>query len=100
MSAPRTNKGEVFRVMVLAKIHHGSSVFRLERKGDVLHVWLTEPAEGGKANRQLVKELSRIFGSCRIVRGARSGTKTLDLPVSSLEVCMNKVAWKACHGIL
>jgi len=54
-------------------------------KAGVLHVWLTEAPEGNKANRQLVKELARVFGSCRLVRGASSRSKVLELPVASEE---------------
>ena len=52
-------------------------------KGGVLHAYLTEPAEAGRANRQLVREMSRIFGPCRIVRGASSRGKLLELPPAS-----------------
>jgi uncharacterized protein YggU (UPF0235/DUF167 family) len=70
--------------LVKAKVRPNSPEFKLEWKGEALHVWLTEPAEGNKANVQLLKELARIFGSCKIVRGASSRSKVLDLPVGSL----------------
>ena len=49
-------------------------------KNGVLNIWLTEPAEGNEANRQLLKELTRVYGSCRRVRGASSSNKVLELP--------------------
>lgn len=54
-------------------------------KDGVLNVWLTEPAENNKANQQLVKRLAKRFGGCRLVRGATSSKKVLELPVSSLK---------------
>ena len=70
----------MFSVLVKAKIHPSSKKFKLEAKDGVLHVWLTEPAEQNKANIQLVKKLTHIYGSCRIVRGLSSKNKTLELP--------------------
>jgi len=72
-------------LLVSAKIHPSSPEFKLLLKDGVLHVWLTEPAENNKANQQLVKQLTKRFGSCKIIRGATSSKKVLVLPVSSVE---------------
>jgi uncharacterized protein YggU (UPF0235/DUF167 family) len=71
-------------VLVSVRVHPSSPEFKLLLKGDILYVWLTEPAEANKANQQLVKELSRIFGSCRLLRGASSRSKLIELPLSSI----------------
>lgn len=54
-------------------------------KVGVLHVWLTEPAENNKANKQLINRFTKILGSCKIVRGATSSRKVLELPDGALE---------------
>lgn len=69
-------------MLIKVKAHPGSSEVRFALKGEVLHVRLTEPAERGKANRQLIKELSLLAGSCRLVSGATSVNKRVELPLS------------------
>ncbi len=45
--------------------------------GGVLHVRTTEPADKGKANREVLRALKAIFGPCSIVRGQASRRKTV-----------------------
>ena len=55
-----------------------SRAFAIGRKDGKLKVWLTEEAERGKANSELVTELSKVFGcGVRILRGATGRRKTL-----------------------
>ena len=68
-------------MLLKVKVHPAASGVRFAVKGDVLHVWLTEPAENNRANRQLLKELSALACPCRLVRGATSGSKIIDCPV-------------------
>ena len=68
-------------MLLKVRAHPDSSHVGFEFKGDVLHVWLTEPAERGKANRQLLDLISSVAGSCRLVRGAASVNKLLELPL-------------------
>jgi uncharacterized protein YggU (UPF0235/DUF167 family) len=68
-------------VLLKVKVHPAASGIRFAVKNDVLHVWLTEPAENNRANRQLLRELSALAGPCRLVRGATSSTKTVACPV-------------------
>jgi len=73
----------VVPVLVQAKVHRSPGGFKLGLKGGVLHVWLTEPAEQNRANRELLKGISKIFGPCAIVRGAASSRKVLEIPARS-----------------
>lgn len=66
---------------ITTRVHPNSKKFRTESKGDILHIWCTQPAEKNKANLEIVKELSKRFGSCKIVSGARSSKKVIDVPV-------------------
>jgi uncharacterized protein YggU (UPF0235/DUF167 family) len=68
-------------VLLKVTVHPAASEVKFAVKSDVLHVWLTEPAEKNRANRQLLKELSALAGHCRLVRGATSSLKTVDCPV-------------------
>jgi len=72
----------MFMPIIRVKAHPSATAVRFQVKGEVLHVWLTEPAEQGKANRQLIKEISALAGSCRLVKGATSVNKLLELPLS------------------
>ncbi len=50
------------------------------REGDPMVVYLKEPAEEGRANRELVKVLSRYFGArVRIVKGLKSRRKLVEV---------------------
>ena len=68
-------------MLVKVRVHLRSRQVRFELKGGVIHAWLTEPAEKGKANRQLLKELSSLAGPCRLVKGAASVNKLLEVPL-------------------
>ncbi|MBS3053932.1 MAG: DUF167 domain-containing protein [Candidatus Aenigmarchaeota archaeon] len=64
--------------MIVNCIVKKGSAFRVE-KGAVWTICVTEPAENNRANRQIIKELSREYPSVRILRGASSRKKTLEL---------------------
>lgn len=66
-------------MLVAIKVHPNSKKFRFEQHEIGLEVWLTEPAEKGKANSELIKEMTKRFGSCRIVKGATSKNKILEI---------------------
>ena len=66
-------------MLVAVKVHPKSKQFRIEKRGNEIEVWLTEPAEKGKANAELIKELTKRFGKCRVVSGIKSKKKLLEL---------------------
>ncbi|MFQ6009933.1 MAG: DUF167 domain-containing protein [Candidatus Aenigmatarchaeota archaeon] len=68
-------------MIVSIKAHPNSKNTRFLWKDNILHAYLTEPAKHNRANRQLVKELTKIFGPCRIVKGTGSKNKTVELPI-------------------
>lgn len=67
-------------MLIAVKVKASAKKFSISQKGGTLLVSLTEPAENNRANIELVKNLVKIYGSCRIVRGLKSKTKTLELP--------------------
>lgn len=70
-------------MLITAKVKTNSKKFEIVWKDGILHISLTEPAENNRANSELVKEMAKLFGGCRILRGLKSKTKILDLPDGS-----------------
>lgn len=70
-------------MLITVKVKAGSKKFEIAMKDGILHASLTEPAENNRANAELAKEMAKRFGICRILRGLKSRTKTLELPDGS-----------------
>jgi len=70
-------------MLVTVKVKTNAKKFETVMKGGILHISLTEPAENNRANAELVKEITKMFGGCRILRGLKSKTKTLEIPDGS-----------------
>lgn len=87
-------------MLITVKVKTGAKKFAIAAKDGILHISLTEPAENNRANAELVKEMTRKFGRaqkaklsgsagnfvsvrCKIVRGLKSKTKTLEIPDGS-----------------
>jgi uncharacterized protein YggU (UPF0235/DUF167 family) len=68
------------------KVKTEADSFRIEQ-GDILKVYLTEPAENGRANAQLVRNLTSILGEKpAIVSGHKSSRKKLRADISEEEL--------------
>lgn len=65
---------------ITVRVHPNSKEFKIIKKSEVLHVYLTQPADKNKANMELIKEFSKKYGSCRIIKGKTSKTKILEIP--------------------
>lgn len=70
-------------MLITVKVKTNSENFAIVLKGGIIHISLTEPAENNRANIELVKEMTKMFGICKIVRGLKSKTKILELPDGS-----------------
>ena len=70
-------------MLITVKVKTGAKNFTIAAKDGILHISLAEPAENNRANAELVKEMAKRFGSCKIVRGLKSKTKTLEIPAGS-----------------
>jgi len=66
-------------LIISAKVHANSKEFKIEKKGDVLEIYVRSPPEDNKANLEIIKELTKKYGSCRIIRGAKSKKKVLEI---------------------
>ncbi len=72
-------KIEKIRDGLLLKVHvkPRAKSFEIEVTDNELVVACTQPPIGGKANRELLKKLSKLFGRVEIVSGFHSNTKTI-----------------------
>ncbi len=66
-------------MIISAKVKANQKKFSIERKGDVWLISVKSPAEKNKANFEIVKELSKIYGSAKIVAGLKSNKKKIDV---------------------
>lgn len=66
------------KIRVEARPSSGETRVERTEKG-MITVWLTEPADKGRANRQLLKMLSRLLGApVRLVSGATGRKKLVE----------------------
>lgn len=67
----------------MARVTPGAKQRHIERRGEVWHVWVTEPPENGRANdrvrRLLADELDVPLSSLTLIRGAGSRTKVFSI---------------------
>ena len=64
-----------------ARVREGK--FRVELADGRLDIWLSEPRENGKANQQLIKELSHRIGTqVLILKGMHSRNKLIQVGIS------------------
>ena len=76
------------------KVRPGSDKFDVER-GHILKVGLTQEAEHGRANAELVEKLSNIIGEeIGIVKGHKSRRKKVKLEASKDEVERRIEEWQ------
>ena len=64
-------------MIIQAKVKTNSKEFKIENKKDLWVIYVKSKPEQNKANLEIIKELSKIYGNCKIVRGQKSSKKTL-----------------------
>lgn len=74
MNVKETSQGITFEI----KVRTNSDNFRLYHKEESLFIDVRSPPEQGKANTEIVKELSRLFKkNVEIVKGLKSSRKLI-----------------------
>lgn len=74
MSIKETNSGVILSIFVKPN----SAKFRIELDGDELVVYATEEPERGKVNKEIIKELTKLFHvPVDLVSGSTSKEKKL-----------------------
>lgn len=70
----QTDSGVILSVRVKA----GSGSFSIVSEGGQITIRTRSPAENNRANQEIVKELSRLFGKeARILKGLKSNKKEI-----------------------
>lgn len=92
MKATQTNAGILIKVIVKPK----SDKFKIEQEENNLLVHTRSPPEKGKANKELIKELSKLFGhEVYVVSGLKSREKIIllkDAKLEGLELLLSKLS--------
>ncbi|MDD5416501.1 MAG: DUF167 domain-containing protein [Candidatus Aenigmarchaeota archaeon] len=65
-------------MIIKVKVKPNSKKFSVQ-EGDPWIVSLTEPPENNRANLELIKEMSKLYGSCKIIKGIKSKLKTIEI---------------------
>lgn len=65
-------------MIIRVKVKPNSKEFKI-KEGDVWEISLKSPPENNKANLELVKEIKKRYGACKILRGKASKIKTLEI---------------------
>ena len=75
-------------MLLTVRVHPRASRARVERKGDVLEVWVSAPPAEGRANQAVVEAVARELGVAvsrvSVRSGARSRTKVIEVAERSL----------------
>ncbi len=65
-------------IILSVRVKAGSGSFSVSQKEGFLEIRTRSPAEGNKANQEIIKELSHLFGrEVRIIRGLKSRNKEI-----------------------
>lgn len=73
-------------MIMRVRVKPGSSQEKVELEGEVLTVWIKSKPIEGAANRELLRILKKVFGDARLVGGAKSRVKRVEIPVTAAEV--------------
>ncbi|MBU3904777.1 MAG: DUF167 domain-containing protein [Nanoarchaeota archaeon] len=65
-------------MIIKAKIKTNSNEFKI-KEGAVWEISLKSPAKDNKANLELIKEMKKRYGFCKIIRGKSSKVKILEI---------------------
>ncbi len=66
-------------MLIKVKVRTGAKKFSAKMKDGVLLVSVKEQPENNRANTELVRNLSKMLGPCRIVKGFRSKNKIIEV---------------------
>ncbi len=72
-------------MLVNAKVKTGAKKFSVKFENNILFISLTEQPENNKANIELIKQLTKVFGPCRIVKGLRSKNKVIEFEADKIK---------------
>ena len=65
-------------MIIKVKVKPNSKEFKI-KEGDVWEISLKSPPENNEANIELIKQMTKRYGKCKIIRGQRSKVKMLEI---------------------
>ena len=65
-------------MIIKVKVKPNSKEFKI-KKGEVWEISLKNQAKDNKANLELIKEMKKRYGSCKIIKGRSSKNKLLEV---------------------
>lgn len=66
-------------MIIKVKIKPNSKEFKI-KEGDIWEISLKSQPENNKANVELIKEMTKRYGKCKIVSGKTSKNKIIEIP--------------------
>ncbi len=66
-------------MLITAKVKTRQNRFSIDKKGDIWVISVTSQPEKNKANIEIIRELSKIYGNARIISGLKSGKKVIEI---------------------
>ncbi len=66
-------------MLMKAKVKVRQQKFSFRLKDGILEISTKSPAENSRANQEIIKELTKVYGRCRIVKGLKSSKKIIEI---------------------
>ena len=66
-------------MILKARVKTNQNKFSAHEVNGILEISTKAPAASNKANLEIVKQLTKLYGGCRIVKGLKSKNKILEL---------------------
>jgi uncharacterized protein YggU (UPF0235/DUF167 family) len=66
-------------MIITAKIKTSQKKFEISKKGNIWIISVTSPPQRNEANREIIKELSKLYGPARIISGLKSSRKKIEI---------------------
>lgn len=66
-------------MIITAKVKTRQKSFEIAKKGDVWVISVASPPEKNRANIEIIKELSKLYGNARIISGLKSDKKKIGI---------------------
>jgi len=76
----------IIRVKVIPGSKEFKVIFKRESNGPYLKIWAKSRPERGKANKELLKELKKLFGDVELISGFNSREKYIKMKHTIKEI--------------
>ena len=66
-------------MIINARIHTNSPEFKIVKDENNWTIYVRSKPQDNKANTEIIKELTKKYKTCRILKGAKSRKKTIEI---------------------